>query len=111
MNSLYAAVEVPRLDELTSYILGDKILGLKGKFFVRSWENGGRDVCIWQGEQDIIHDPEAVSPKILWVYMDPTPGTTRAYKLYDLPDGSQAEDYVKVSCDEDIDALLEWVTQ
>lgn len=66
------------------------------------------DHCFWWGDQDIIHDPEATSPRILWIYINEE-GPTMIYKMWDTPEG-QAEETIRVTSDQDVLEALDWIT-
>jgi hypothetical protein len=103
----------PRLDALNEFIhftsgLRDKVFDCRINHYMRIGK-GFLDLCYWIGDENIIRAPWATSPKILWIYMDED-GPTKAFKMWDLPNGEQVEEEVIVSSDEDIMFLVAWIT-
>lgn len=102
----------PRLDNLMGYIHYD--LGLRDKVGAGEINHylrighGFMDLCYWIGDEDIIRDPEAYSPRILWLYLNEG-GPTKAFKMWDLPNGVQAEQEVIVISDDEMLALVRWI--
>lgn len=62
------------------------------------------DVCFWRTEEDV---KEISKDKVLWVETDA--GNAQAIRIYDLPDGSQAEEVTDIGVD--IRAHIEWVSR
>lgn len=108
MNSLFME-PISRVDELSYYIIGRKLRRERyGYHYHSRGGDGYSDHVFWKGEEDILHDPEACSPRILWIYLNED-GPTKAYKMWDLPNGDQAEEEITVTSDKDVDDLILWV--
>jgi len=102
----------PRVLDLLGFITGS--LGISAWVCERKINqykrvgHGFMDICYWIGDENIIKDPAALSPRILWFYLSDE-GPTKAFKMWDLPDGTQAEEEVIVTSDLDVQTLIIWI--